>query len=431
MKNRRNFVKRLSTAAGAFSLLPVFQPLLAGRLQNADHLVGDLSPAEAARNEEYWHTIQQAYTVSPNIINLNNGGVSPQPLIVQDAVDRYNRMSNEAPSYYMWRTLDAGRESLRMKLADLAGCDAEELAINRNATEALGTVIFGLNLKKGDEVVLTKQDYPNMIQAWRQREMRDGIKLVWVNLELPVENEQAIVEKFREAFTPRTKVVMITHMINWTGQILPVKKISKVAREKGIAVLVDGAHTFAHIDYKIPDLDCDYYGTSLHKWLSAPFGSGMLYVKKDKIKDLWPLLPNQNPQIADIRKFEVLGTRSFPIEQAIGHAVNFQNAIGNKRKEERLRYLKNYWAEKVVNLPGVKLNTSLKPEFSCAIGNFTIDGMEPAQIDAVLFNKYKIHAVAIVWENIKGVRVTPHIYTPLKDLDRLVDAISFMAKDKK
>jgi selenocysteine lyase/cysteine desulfurase len=347
---------------------------------------------------------------------------------VQDALERYNRMSNEGPSYFMWRILDAGRESLRMKLADLAGCNTEELAINRNATEALGTVIFGLSLKKGDEVVVTKQDYPNMLQAWKQREMRDGIKLVYINLELSLENEEEIVNKFEQAFTTRTKVVMITHMINWTGQILPVKKIADVAKNKGIAVLVDGAHTFAHLDYKVTDLNCDYYGTSLHKWLSAPFGSGMLYVKKDKIKDLWPLFPNNHPQIEDIRKFEVLGTRSFPIEQAIGQAVNFQNAIGNKRKEERLRYLKNYWAERVVSLPKVKLNTSLKPAYSCALANFSIEGMTPAEIESTLFSKYKIHTSPIVWENIKGVRVAPHVYTPLKDLDRLVEAITYLSR---
>ncbi|MDO1451221.1 aminotransferase class V-fold PLP-dependent enzyme [Rhodocytophaga aerolata] len=428
MNNRRSFIKKAGSLAGALSVTPILNALAIPHIQEAEKIIQDLTPAEAARNEEYWHTIQQAYTVSPNIINLNNGGVSPQPSVVQDAVERYNRLSNEGPSYFMWRILDAGRESLRMKLADLAGCSLEEIAINRNATEALGTVILGLNLKKGDEVVLTKQDYPNMLQAWKQREMREGIKLNFINLELPIENEETIVQQFTQAFTPRTKVVMITHMINWTGQILPVKKIATAAKAKGIEVLVDGAHTFAHLDYKIPDLDCDYYGTSLHKWLSAPIGSGMLYVKKDKIKSLWPLFPNNNPQADDIRKFEVLGTRSFPIEQAIGQAVNFQHAIGNKRKEERLRYLKNYWAEKVESMPRVKLNTSLKPAYSCALANFSIEGMEPGEIESTLFSKYKIHTSPIVWENIKGVRVAPHVYTPLKDLDRLVDAITYLAK---
>ncbi|MBD0256650.1 MAG: aminotransferase class V-fold PLP-dependent enzyme [Cytophagales bacterium] len=427
MANRRQFIRQLGLAAGATSLAPA-AGTFARSVAAAGAALDDLTPAEAARNEEYWATVARAYTVSPQIINLNNGGVSPQPLVVQEALDRYNRLSNEGPTYFMWRILDQGREPLREKLAALAGCSPEEIAINRNCTEALDTVIFGLDLKRGDEVVLTKQDYPNMRQAWRQRELRDGIKLSYVNLELPIEDEDAIVAQFTAAFTPRTRAVMVTHMINWTGQILPVKKIARVARQRGLAVIVDGAHTFAHLDYKIPDLDCDYYGTSLHKWLSASFGSGMLYVRQEKIKDLWPLFPNADPRSGDIRKFETLGTRSFPIEQSIGQALQFHNAIGTPRKEARLRYLKNYWAEKAKDLPRFKLNTSLRPEFSCALANFSIEGMEPGAIESTLFSKYKIHTSPVVWENIRGVRVTPHIYTSLPDLDKLVDAIHFLAK---
>ena len=427
MANRRQFIRQLGLAAGGTSLAPA-AGTFARSLAAAGRAIADLTPAEAARNDEYWSTVARAYTVSPQIINLNNGGVSPQPLVVQEALDRYNRMSNEGPTYFMWRILDQGREPLREKLAALAGCSPEEIAVNRNCTEALDTVIFGLDLERGDEVVLTLQDYPNMRQAWRQRELRDGIKLNYVNLELPIEDEEAIVAQFTAAFTPRTRAVMITHMINWTGQILPVKKIARAARGRGLAVIVDGAHTFAHLDYKVPDLDCDYYGTSLHKWLSASFGSGMLYVRKEKIGDLWPLFPNADPKSGDIRKFETLGTRSFPIEQSIGQALQFHNAIGTPRKEARLRYLKNYWAEKVKDLPRFKLNTSLKPEFSCALANFSIEGMEPGAIESTLFSKYKIHTSPVVWENIKGVRVTPHIYTSLADLDKLVDAIHFLVK---
>jgi len=427
MANRRQFIRQLGLAAGATSLAPA-PGTFARSVAAAGRAIADLTPAEAARDEAYWSTIARAYTVSPQIINLNNGGVSPQPLVVQEALDRYNRMSNEGPTYFMWRILDQGREPLRERLAALAGCSPEEIAINRNCTEALDTVIFGLDLRRGDEVVLTRQDYPNMRQAWRQRELRDGIKLNYVNLSLPIEDEDAIVAQFTAAFTPRTRAVMITHMINWTGQILPVKKIARVARQRGVAVIVDGAHTFAHLDYKIPDLECDYYGTSLHKWLSASFGSGMLYVRQEKIKDLWPLFPNADPKSGDIRKFETLGTRSFPIEQSIGQALQFHNAIGTPRKEARLRYLKNYWAEKVKDLPRFKLNTSLKPEFSCALANFSIEGMEPGAVESTLFSKYKIHTSPVVWENIRGVRVTPHIYTSLPDLDKLVDAIGYLVK---
>jgi selenocysteine lyase/cysteine desulfurase len=427
MTNRREFTKSLGLIAGTASFLS-FPNILKSQDVNVPDSGKNYKPESSICEEDFWHWIQQSYTASPNIINLNNGGVSPQPKVVQEAFENYYRMCNEAPSYYMWRILDQGREPLRMKLADLAGCSPEEIAIDRNTTEALDTIIFGMNLNKGDEVVLTKQDYPNVINAWKQREKRDGIKLVFINLNLPMEDEDAIVDQFTSAFTSRTRIVNITHIVNWIGQILPAKKIARKAHDKGIEVMVDAAHTFAHLDYKIPDLECDYFGTSLHKWLCAPFGSGMLYVKKDKIKNLWPLMPNADPQSEDIRKFESLGTRSFPTEQAIGTAINFQQAIGSKRKEDRLRLLKNYWAEKVVKFPKVKVHTSFKPEFAGAVALFSIDGMKSADIDTFLFNKYKIHTVAIEWENISGIRVTPHVYTTFKDLDRLVTAIEELSK---
>jgi selenocysteine lyase/cysteine desulfurase len=386
------------------------------------------SPADCASDEEFWYYIQQAYTVSANIVNLNNGGVSPQPRVVQEAVERYNRLSNEAPSFYMWRTLDQGREPLRMKLAEIAGCSHDELAINRNSSEALETIIFGLRLKAGDEVVLTKQDYPNMINAWKQRAHREGIVLKWLNFDFPIEDKQLIINTFVNAFTPATKVVHLTHMINWNGQILPVREIAQAARQRGIEVLVDAAHTFAHLDYKITDLQCDYFGTSLHKWLCAPFGSGLLYMRKEKIKNLYPLLAAGDPESEDIRKFENLGTRSFAIEQAIGQAVNFHQMIGAERKQERLRFLKNYWTEKALQFPRVKIGTPRKPEFSCAIALLQVEGKTPAEVSEFLFNQYKIHTVGIDWENIHGVRITPNVYTSLSDLDRLAKAIGELVK---
>jgi selenocysteine lyase/cysteine desulfurase len=349
---------------------------------------------------------------------------------VQQAVERYNQLSNEGPSYYMWRILDQGREPLREKLASLAGASPEEIAINRNATESLITVIYGLDLHAGDEVIGTKQDYPNMINAWKQRAQREGIIYKQLNFDFPIENDEQIVNAYRDAITSKTKIIHVTHMINWVGQIMPVRKICDMAHAKGIEVIVDGAHSFGLMDFKIPDLGCDYFGTSLHKFLSAPIGSGMLWIKKEKIEKIWPLLCNDKPKSNDIRKFETLGTRSFPIEQGIGEAINFHEAIGSKRKEERIRYLKNYWAEKVQQIPKVKLHTSLKPQYSCAICGVSIDGMKPQDLDAALFNTYKIHTVGIVWENISCVRVTPHVYTTLKDLDKLTNAIEQIASKK-
>ncbi|MCX6353019.1 MAG: aminotransferase class V-fold PLP-dependent enzyme [Bacteroidetes bacterium] len=419
MTNRRNFMKTAGTIAGTIALGSFTSNSFAKQMEKYSMI----PPSETASDEDFWSWIKESYTTSPQLLNLNNGGVAPSPRVVQDAVDRYNKLVNEAPSYYMWRILDAGREPLRAKLADIAGCSPDELAINRNATEALNTVIFGLNLKAGDEVILCKQDYPNMINAWKQREKRDGIKLVWLNFEMPIENDKDFVKAYSEAITEKTKIIHVTHIINWTGQILPVKQIAKIAHEKGIEILCDGAHSFGHFEFKVPDLDCDYFGTSLHKWLSAPIGSGFLYIKKDKIKNVWPLLSNDKPESDDIRKFESLGTRSFPIEHAIGVAVDFYNAIGAKRKEARLFYLKEYWTKKVAHLPNVKFNSPLNNKQSCAICNFRIEGMKPEDVDGKLFEKYKIHTVGINWENVHGVRVTPNVYTSTKDLDRLVKAI--------
>ncbi len=417
--------------AGAFSANSLFNQLHAASWEQAGARINHLSPEAAAMDEDYWSVIQQSFTVNSNLIILNNGGVSPSPRVVQEAVERYNRMSNEGPSYYMWRILDQGREPLRQKLALLAGCDPEEIAVNRNATESLNTVIFGLDMKPGDEVIGTKQDYPNMINAWRQRVQREGIVYTQLNFQFPIENDEEIVAAYENAITPKTKILHVTHIINWIGQIMPVKKIAQMAKKHGLEVIVDGAHSFGLLDYKIPDLGCDYFGTSLHKFLSAPIGSGMLWIKKEKIEKIWPLVCNDKPKSEDIRKFETLGTRSFPIEQGIGEAVNFQNAIGSKRKEERIRYLKNYWAGRVKDIPNVKIHTSFKPQYSCAICGVTIDGMTPGELDNALFNTYKIHTVGIVWENISCVRITPHVYTKLQDLDKLVRAIEELASKKK
>lgn len=421
----------MGAIAGAFSANSLFNQLHAANFESAQAAVQHLSADAIAADEDYWSVIQQAYTVNANFVNLNNGGVSPSPRVVQEAVERYNQLTNQGPSYYMWRILDQGREPLRYKLAEMAGCNTEEIAINRNATEALNTVIFGLDLKAGDEVIGTKQDYPNMIQAWKQREMREGIVYKQLNFQFPIENDAEIVKAFENAITPKTKIIHITHIINWIGQILPARKIADMAKSHGIEVIVDGAHSFGLLDYQIPDLNCDYFGTSLHKFLSAPIGSGMLWIRKEKIGKIWPLLCNGDPKGTDIRKFETLGTRSFPIEQGIGEAVNFQMAIGGKRKEDRIRYLKNYWAKKVAEVPKVKIHTSFKPEYACAICGVSIDGMTPGELDGALFNTYKIHTVGIVWENISCVRITPHVYTRIQDLDKLVKAITELADKKK
>lgn len=423
--SRRDFVQKVSIVTTLSSLI---NPVIADNLLDAIEDTTSMSDLEIAKNERFWKAIRKTFNLSKELINLNNGGVSPQPIVVQEAVEKYNRLSNEIPSYYMWRILDKGKEPIRKRLAELADCDPEEIAINRNTSEALETIIFGLELKKGDEVILSRQDYPNMVNAYKQRAMRDGIVLKWVDLKLPFENNDKVIDQFQKLITSKTKLMHITHVLNWTGQILPVKEIVAIAKSKGVETIVDAAHSFAHIDFSIRDLDCDYLGTSLHKWLCAPFGSGMLFVKKEKIKQVYPLLASLEPKSDDIRKFETLGTRSFAIEQGIDQAITFHQAIGIKKKQRRLHHLKNYWINKVKNIPDVTIHTSQKKEFSCAIAVFSIQNRLPKDLAHRLQKDYKIHTSIANIKNVKGVRVTPHIYTTKNELDQLVNAIKEIAK---
>jgi selenocysteine lyase/cysteine desulfurase len=428
--DRRRFMLAGAGTLGSLSFLSAINKTFAAELESQVNRVENMSIDESASDEDFWGWVRESFTVSPNMINFNNGGVSPSPKVVQDAHIRYYQYCNEAPSYYMWRILDAGREGLRLKLADICGVSAEEICINRNSTEGLNTVIFGLNLKAGDEVVLNKYDYPNMMNAWKQREKRDGIKLVWVEVPQPTEDDKTIVDIYAKAMTAKTKVVHVTHMVNWSGNIYPVKAIADMAHAKGAEVICDAAHSFGQIDFKLSDTGADYLAVSLHKWLHAPLGSGLLFIKKDKIKNIWPLLSAPNPESDDIRKFENLGTRNMAAEMAIGAAVDFHNVIGIKRKEARLRYLKNHWLEKASKLKGAVVCTSMKPQYSCAIGNIGFEGWKANDIEGKLYEKQKIHVTSIILEKINGIRVTPSVYTNMYDLNLLVKGLTDISELK-
>ncbi|MFT6850189.1 MAG: selenocysteine lyase/cysteine desulfurase [Sphingobacteriales bacterium] len=429
MSNRRDFFKNLTALAGVSSFMAFADEVSARELESVSKMLASDRPEETAKDENFWGWVRESYTVSANIINLNNGNVSPQPKTVQETHDHYMRLSNEAPSYYMRRIVDQGRETVRAKLAQHAGVSPEEIAINRNTTEALNTIIFGIPMTAGDEVVLSPQDYPNMLNAWRQREKRDGIVLKWVTIDLPLESEEEIIKAYTNAITSRTKLVMITHMIHHTGQILPVRKIADVARSKGAEVMVDGAHTFGHLVYSIPDLGADYFGTSLHKWMCCPFGTGFLWIKKEKISKIWPLLSAPEPASDDIRKFEHLGTRSVPKEMSISRALDFHDIIGAERKQARLQYLKSYWYEGVREVHGAKFRVKQDLKNSCALGSLEIEGASARDLASHLYRNYKVHVIGLENEFLNAIRVTPHVYSNLKDLDRLVKGVrSFNTK---
>lgn len=397
-------------------------------IKAAGKAVDHLSPADVALNEDFWASIQQSFSVTRGIINLNNGGVSPSPRIVTEAFVRYTWQQEDATAYTMWQILEPQSETIRTGLAEMFGCDAEEIAITRNASESLEILLMGLDLRSGDEILTTTQDYPRMITTLRQRELREGLKLNLIKIPLAPKNVDDIASAFERAITPRTKLILVSHQINLTGQIVPVRKVCEMARSKGIETIVDGAHSFAQFDFKRDDLGCDYYGTSLHKWLYAPKGTGLLYVKKDKIAKVWALMASEDKNRSDIRKFEEIGTHSAAMRLAIGEAILFHNAIGAKRKEERLRYLSRYWMNRLKDVTGVGFNTSFDPTQSCAIANFKIDGVDPVKLGSYLMSKHKIFTTPIEHEEFSGIRITPNVYTTIWELDRFCSLVEEVAK---
>ncbi len=417
MTSRRAFVGLAAGAVAAFRDDGLDRVLAAG------HEQADATPEAVASDEAYWREIQQAFTVNRSYVNLNNGGVCPSPRMVQEAMKRYLDLSNEAPVYTMWQLLEPQVESVRRELAREFGCDAEELAITRNASEALEAVQLGLELRPGDEILTTTHDYPRMLTTWRQRERRDGVVLKTISFPLPPPSLDDLYERFERAVTARTKVILVCHITNLTGQVFPVKRICRMARERGIEVIVDGAHAFAHFPFTLEDLDCDYYGTSLHKWLFAPHGTGFLYVRRSKIGKVWPLMAAEKTQDGDIRKFEEIGTHPAANHNAIAEALVFHRGIGTARKAARLRYLRDRFMRRLAGQPRVRVHTSFDPAMSCGIGNLQLEGVDSAALAKHLFDTRRIIVVPIKHAEFEGLRVTPCVYTTTGEVDRFAEAI--------
>lgn len=426
--NRRSFLSLAGKGVGLAALSSATVANLLKSVTAATTSVAHLTPQQAAMDEDYWSTIQNSFSVTRGIINLNNGGVSPSPRIVTEALVRYIWQQEDATAYTMWQILEPQSETIRTGLAELFGCDREEIAITRNASESLETLLLGLDLKSGDEVLTTTQDYPRMLTTIRQRERREGIKLSLIRIPIPPDNINEITAAFERAITPRTRLIQMSHQVNITGQITPVKAVCEMARARGIETIVDGAHSFAQFYFKQADLNCDYFGTSLHKWLYAPKGTGMLYVKRDKIAKIWPLFAAEEKNKADIRKFEEVGTHSAAPRLAIGEAMLFHNGVGGKRKEARLRYLSRYWMDQLKGIPRIRFNTSFDSAQMCAIANVQIEGLDPLKIGSYLFDKHRIFTTPIVHEEFQGLRITPNLYTTLKELDRFGGVMANIAR---
>lgn len=421
MNSRRNFIHKSLAASAA---VPMFNMAFLGKIEAATKPLIGKSAKEVASDEAFWYQVQKAYTVSPHFINLENGYFSLVADEVLEGQLKNIKMINEQPSMYMRTKQWDDRAAIKKQLANFGGVSPDEIALLRNTTEALNIVIQGIEMQAGDEAIISTQDYGSMIEAFEMRAKRFGTVVKKIDLPLHPKSDEEIVELFEAAITPKTKVMLVTHLINLSGQILPVRKIADMAHKRGIEVISDSAHAFGHIPYKIPDLDCDYMGTSLHKWMGCPLGLGMLYVKKEKIKDLWPLMGDVNMPEDDIRKLEHIGTHPCSADLAIANAIKFHNMIGSERKAARLFYLKDYWLQKAKNIPNIIINTPAEEGRSCGLGNVGVEGIEPSKLAKILYNKYKIFTVAINHPSIKGVRVTPHLYTTTHELDSFVNALS-------
>lgn len=419
MSSRRGFVTQLMHAGVA---LPAFRPDAFARVFRADDMVRAVPATDAAMDEDYWAQIQRAFDDDRTYVNLNNGGVSPTPTHVLESMFKDLKWSNQIPVYSMWQDLEPRIETVRRDLAGMFGCDPEEMAITRNASEANEIMILGLDLARGDEVIVTNQNYGRMLTTWDQRVRRDGIVVKSIAFKVPPPSDDYIVEQFRAAITPRTKVIELTHITNLTGQILPIRKIQAMARPLGIQVLVDGAHAFAHFPFTRDELDVDYYGTSLHKWLFAPIGTGFLYVRRDRIPKLWPLMAASKEQDANIRKYEEIGTHPAANHNAISLAVAFNRSIGLERKAARLRYLRDRWARRLL-AENSRFNvlTPLDDTHSCAICLVNIEGVDTPKLQQWLWGRHKVMTVAIVHPEFHGLRVTPSVYTTLDEVDRFAD----------
>ena len=431
MWTRRSVLRLAGAATGA---------AFAARTYGIDEIaaataaIENRSPDEVAADESYWRDIQMAFTLDRSLINLNNGNSCPSPTVVHEAYKRYLDSSNQAPVYHRG-LIERNIETVRRRLAAEFGADPEEIAITRNASESLQIAQNGLDFKPGDEIITTEQDYGRMLTTWDQRARRDKIKIT--RLDFPCPTTQAdLLERFQKAITPQTKVLHFCHITNQSGQLFPVRDLSRLARQRGITTIVDGAHALAHFPFKLRDLEMDFYGVSLHKWLLAPTGTGLLYVRKDRIASTWPMQAAPERSDKDIRKFEEIGTSPAATKAAINEAIAFQQAIGIERKAARLRYLTLRWANELKKNPRVKLHSSLDAGQTWGLAVVSIDGIDTNKLVTHLWDKYRIVITGVGHENEKtpnlsyrGLRVTPNIYTPLEEIDTFVEAMQNVVKN--
>ena len=420
--NKRQFIKDIV-------LTSIATPLGIAGLAKSFEQKAHLPAAVLAKDEDFWTDIRNQYLLKPDYINLENGYYNflPQPIL--NKFIEHIKEVNYQGSYYMRTVQFDNKKNIAARLAGIAGCLPEELVITRNTTESLDLVIGGFDWKVGDEAIMAVQDYGAMLDMFEQIQNRYGV----VNIKLSVpnhpKNDEEIVNLYASAITAKTKVLFVSHMINITGQVLPIRKICDMAHAKGVQVIVDGAHAFAHIKFRIDELDCDYYAAALHKWLSTPLGAGLLYVKKNNVKNLWPLLADGEKDINKINRLNHIGTHPVHTDLTINDCMDYYEMIGAERKEARMYFLQNYWTSKVRNLPKIIINTPVDASRSCGIANVGIEGISPSDLANRLMTEHKVFTVAIDYANVRGCRITPNVYTTTKELDQFVLALKNMSNN--
>lgn len=416
---KRSFLKGLALAG-------LSTPLLGSAMDKWIDKVSGLSPYKVAADEDFWAGIRGEYLLKPDYINLENGYYNILPKEILENYIGHIREVNYQGAYYMRTVQYDNKKKAAATLAGLVGCTADEVIITRNTTESLDMIIGGFHWNEGDEAVMAQQDYGAMLEMFKQVAKRHGVVNRIISLPNQPSSDEEIIQLYADAITPKTKLLMVCHMVNITGHILPIRKICDMAHSKGVQVMVDGAHAIAHIQFNIPDLHCDYYGASLHKWLSVPLGVGMLYIRKEHINKIWPLLAEGDRPEGDISILNHTGTIPVHSDLAINDAIAFYHKIGAERKEARLRYLQQYWTSKVRGIPNIILNTPADPQRACAIANVGIKGMKPGVLAETLLKKYKVYTVAIDGANVHGCRITPNIFTTVAELDIFVTALKEM-----
>jgi selenocysteine lyase/cysteine desulfurase len=406
----------------------MFSPRALERLDDAVRQAGDAAADAVAKNEDFWRAVQEAFNLDARYIALNGGANNSAPRMVHEAFERYASFVNGAPLTNQPIVLGPLKETLRARVAGLAGCSADEIAFTRNATEALNIVIRGLELHAGDEVLVTALEYDTILNAWRQRAQRDGIVVRTIPVPTPVAAKDDVASAFERAIGARTRAIMLSHIVDSTGEILPVQRVARIAQPRGIQVLVDGALGFGQIGFDLGELGCDYYGTSLHKWLYAPLGTGFLYVKRERIASLWPLFGAANPRSDDIRKLESVGRQPVAALAAVGQALDFHESLGVERIRARLQFLKRRWTDRLSREPNVRFHSPLDAERSCATALVEIQGIDSRQLYTHLLEKHRIQAWPIVRQEFQGLWVAPHLFTRVADIDRFAEVLARIAR---